>query len=676
MLKEYSASAGTALPDTAAAAPDAFAHLALKAITTSLTNPRKHFNPTRLAELTESIRASGVHQPILVRPLPGHRVADTTRDITHEIVSGERRYRASLDAGLANIPAMIRDLSDDQVLAIQLVENLQRDDLTELEEAEGYQALMAATQLTADLVGGKIGKSRSYVYARLKLLDLSQECKQAMRDGHIDATRALQIARIPDTALQTKALAESQRKDYHGEPYYSTRAFALWLQQNVMLKLENATFKITDARLVEAAGSCKDCPKRTGASPDLFADVAGTDICTDPACYHTKTEAHQAALRAKADAKGMRIIEGAEAKEICRRYGSYLEGYSRLSEQRDDAKEPATLGKLLGKDAPAPVLIENPWTKELVEAVPTDEAEGILLAKGLIKATEAQADKERAAKNLEWQINALKSKAESAINKQTKISQYEALRTAVRAMPDKAVASLLTPALLRAWLISRLDDYDNDEAIAQACCIELPEDCTDGDEYMRLHLQAAPSAQLYRAAALWMVSDDIFSMNNTLFSALAEPLSVDLDALHAQAAKKVKAETAAELAALKKQLKAATPAATPDAEPAPAATAPAAPAKASPKASARKGKMTPEEALSGIAGAMQNIEMPVGFVTGQRVRITTDTDKLGTFGKKWAGKEGTVTKRDPSGSHWDVTFKGRNGGVQMFAEDQMEALAA
>ena len=115
-------------------------------IVASTTNPRKTFNQVKLAELAESIKASGVHQPILVRPLPPERLADTFAERrrgealpTHELVAGERRWRGCQLAGVAEIPAMIRELTDAQVLEIQIVENLQREDVSELEEAEGYE---------------------------------------------------------------------------------------------------------------------------------------------------------------------------------------------------------------------------------------------------------------------------------------------------------------------------------------------------------------------------------------------------------------------------------------------------------------------------------------------------------------------------------------------------------
>ena len=115
-----------------------FATIELTLIASSLTNPRKHFNPAKLAELAESIKTSGVHQPILVRPLPGSRVADTDRKVEFELVCGERRLRASQQAGVHTIPAMIRGLTDEQVLEIQIVENLYRAAAIVMMEEDEY----------------------------------------------------------------------------------------------------------------------------------------------------------------------------------------------------------------------------------------------------------------------------------------------------------------------------------------------------------------------------------------------------------------------------------------------------------------------------------------------------------------------------------------------------------
>ena len=215
----------TAAPAPADPAAETFAQLPLAAIVSSLTNPRKTFHAERLQELAESIQASGVHQPILVRPLPGDRVLETPREVTHEIVAGERRYRASVLAGAPTIPALIRPLTDAQALEIQLVENLQRDDLTVLEEAEGYELLRATTGISAEDLATKIGRSKRYVFNRLKLLDLCQAGKDALRAGHIDASRALLIATIPSATQQQKALKEAQAvSSYNSEPVHSLKS--------------------------------------------------------------------------------------------------------------------------------------------------------------------------------------------------------------------------------------------------------------------------------------------------------------------------------------------------------------------------------------------------------------------------------------------------------------------
>lgn len=542
-----------------------FDTLPLAAIAPSLTNPRKSFNPVKLTELAESIKASGVHQPVLVRPLPGARVATTDRGVTHELIAGERRYRACQQAGLADIPVLIRNMSDDQVLECQIVENLQRDDLTALEEAEGFEALQA-TGVSIDGIADKIGKSRSYVFARLKLLDLSVECKEAMRAGQIDASRALLIARIPDTALQTKALAEATRVDYRGE-VCSVRALQNWLQANVMLKLDAARFNIADSTLVPAAGGCSTCPKRTGASPDLFADVQGVDICTDPACFHSKEAAHRASVLATAEKRGMRLIEGDEAIGVFpHQWTPGMIGYSPLTQERTDTTDgqPATLGQLLGKDLDGAVLIENPWSKELVAAVPTNEAEAMLLARGLVKAVEAKAAKKD---DIEDEIKRLKARAEKEVTKRFRDDAFAQLADVVHGCRDDLSAKMLTPDLLRAWWLRQVDEM-TDPDLAELFGLELvhPDARTNEERdaqttQIRLHVQACNSGKLYQALVLHLVMDDTPDYfygpiePPTLFEALASELGVDLDSIESEAHDAVHDEYADEIKKLKAQLK-------------------------------------------------------------------------------------------------------------------------
>lgn len=367
-----------------------FAFLNLEAIAPSPTNPRKHFDAAKLTELTESIKSGGVHQPILVRPLPGSRLEDTEREVEFEIVSGERRWRASIDAGQTKIPAMVRVLDDAQVLEIQMIENLIRADLSPMEEAEGYETLMNRTGTTVEALAAKIGKSRAYIYARLKLLDLNAECQLALREGKIDASRALLIARIPDTNLHAKALAEAMRKDFHGD-VISLRSFQNWLRANVMLHLDDAVFPIADVTLNPKAGSCHDCKKRTKAFPDLLSDVSPNidgDLCLDPECYHQKLQAHALIREASEEDEPTTDSNGPEtnkpSKNTLQDELKHLQDVVHVSTRQKafQAVTNATLDALIHADAEklksSHDVILRAWTSAMLETTETQHIERAL----------------------------------------------------------------------------------------------------------------------------------------------------------------------------------------------------------------------------------------------------------------------------------------------------------
>ncbi|WP_265280672.1 ParB/RepB/Spo0J family partition protein [Verminephrobacter aporrectodeae] len=350
----------------------------------SPSNPRKHFDQVKLGELAESIQASGVHQPILLRPLHGtHDAPDDAPVPVYELVVGARRLRACKIAQVTDVPAMIRKLTDQQALEIQVIENLQREDVTELEEAEGYEMLIGTSGLTVEQVAAKIGKSRSYVYTRLKILDLCQQARMALREGLIDFSRGLLVARIPDEVLQIKALTYCTQPDYNGDlPGY--RDFVRHVQFNYMLNLGAARFKTTDATLLPAAGSCQKCPKRTGANPDLFKDVDGPDMCTDPKCYRAKQDAHVTAVKRTALERGQRIIEGNEAKALMPHTWSEIKGYLRLDNKADspgDKPLRKLIGKAMEQQGIQPTLVINPHDgNDLVAVLSCAEVEQLLKA--------------------------------------------------------------------------------------------------------------------------------------------------------------------------------------------------------------------------------------------------------------------------------------------------------
>ncbi len=163
--------------------------------------PRRIFTKDALDELASSIKQHGILQPILVRPIPeaGNR---------YEIVAGERRWRASQQAQLHEVPVTIQYLTDEAVLELGLIENLQREDLTPLEEAEAYQQLMTRFGHTQDRVAAAVGKSRSHVANMIRLLTLPEPVKVYLREGKLSAGHARTLVTADDPVAMARAMVE------------------------------------------------------------------------------------------------------------------------------------------------------------------------------------------------------------------------------------------------------------------------------------------------------------------------------------------------------------------------------------------------------------------------------------------------------------------------------------
>lgn len=262
----------------------------------SPTNPRQRFDPAALAELADSIKQHGIMQPIVCREMPDAMRTELGTEARLEIVAGERRWRAAQLAGLYSVPALLRTLTDAQVVSLQIIENLQREGLSPIEEAEGYGRLMAQG-LTADQVSDTVGKSKAYVYAKLKLRALCPHVAQALHQGKLAESIALQIARIPVPDMQRDALAVvTQANEYSGEPM-SFRQAKAHILQSYTRNLAKAAFDPTDPSLQPAerlASTCTDCPHRLGNQPGT--EPAHANVCTDPSCYDVKTTTHNLRL--------------------------------------------------------------------------------------------------------------------------------------------------------------------------------------------------------------------------------------------------------------------------------------------------------------------------------------------------------------------------------------------
>lgn len=280
--------------------------IALDKIAESKTNPRKRFDELKLRELTENVRSHGVLQPILVRPLSNGK-ADR-----YELVAGARRYRASKAAGRESIPARVVALTDAEALEIQCVENVLRDDLHELEEAEGYSKLLAlGKDCTPDIIALKIGKSRQYVAGRLQLLKLEPKLKDSFYQGQMNVAVALRLARL-QPANQLAAFKYFQGNGHSSTEFTATvRDVDEWIKREVFLNLDSAAFKKDDATLYPEAGPCTTCAKRTGASPLLFPDLQQklANTCSDPNCFKVKVERF-VQLQVKQNPDAVKITSG------------------------------------------------------------------------------------------------------------------------------------------------------------------------------------------------------------------------------------------------------------------------------------------------------------------------------------------------------------------------------
>ncbi|MDO5123883.1 MAG: ParB/RepB/Spo0J family partition protein [Eubacteriales bacterium] len=184
--------------------PDSTVTLSLDDIEPNRGQPRTDFDPQALNALADSIRENGVLQPILVRPILGGG---------YQIVAGERRYRASRLAGLREIPAIVRELSDHKTMELALIENLQRENLSPIEEAKGYETLQTTYDMTQEQIAEAMGKSRPAIANALRLLRLPEEVQQMVRDEKLTAGHARALSSIEDAQQVIKIANEIADKN-------------------------------------------------------------------------------------------------------------------------------------------------------------------------------------------------------------------------------------------------------------------------------------------------------------------------------------------------------------------------------------------------------------------------------------------------------------------------------
>lgn len=337
--------------------------IAIELIDPCPVNPRKSFDETQLMELAVSVAKMGVTNPVTLRPVGEKRF---------ELVCGHRRVEAAKRAGLKEVPAIVRRLGDADALDVALVDNLQRVDLSPMEEADSYAVLlkhMACSDVDnvidaqefASEIALKAGKTLRYVVQRLKLLSLIEEARGVMRLGLLGLDAALLVARLqPEDQGRALLYAIDHRRGAKGKTLQERIASAVanlqseaahwyrqstlaelreWIAENIALSLKEAPWALDDAELLPQAGACTDCPKRANNNLALFGDLtAKEDACTDPACYGAKQKAFVKLTLKEAAASGAPVLklstsqsnlpikEGSTLEKTLFKRGQWVEG--------------------------------------------------------------------------------------------------------------------------------------------------------------------------------------------------------------------------------------------------------------------------------------------------------------------------------------------------------------
>lgn len=230
--------------------------------------PRGHIEEDDLRELMSSIQANGVLQPVILRP----------RDDGYELIAGERRWRAAMMAGLAEIPAIVREASDRQVAILALLENLQREDLHFFEEAEGYARLLSEFELTQEELARQVGRSQGSVANKLRLLRLPEAVREIISREMLTERHARALLAVPDEEIQSQLARECAKQGWTVRELETHAARRVAPQPR-----QRRTAVVTDARIFinefrRAAGTLRDQGFRVDMRESILSDSIRLEV--------------------------------------------------------------------------------------------------------------------------------------------------------------------------------------------------------------------------------------------------------------------------------------------------------------------------------------------------------------------------------------------------------------
>jgi ParB/RepB/Spo0J family partition protein len=342
-------------------------------------NVRQFFD--RLDDLAASIREHGLIEPLVVRP----RAAGG-----YEVGGGARRLRAAEIGKVPELLCVVRDLSDRQMVEMSLVENGDRADLHPLEEAEafwrlhfGWKGLGLDAPVPLEEIAATVHQTRGYVRGRLRLrTDLDEEVRAAFAGMRFKVAGALAFLQVASKATQRKVYAEVTAGRSEKDPIEAV-AIARLVRSKYQLRMVDARFPKKDATLVEAAGACTDCPKRTRNAPELFEGAKPEDdACTDPDCFALKKDTWAKRVTARAEAEGRLLDEGEWRKAFkggaTANPGAVAYDSPWLALDAECYEDPKlrTWKDLLGKKAPPSKVAVDPagWPRDVVARADAVEA--------------------------------------------------------------------------------------------------------------------------------------------------------------------------------------------------------------------------------------------------------------------------------------------------------------
>jgi ParB family chromosome partitioning protein len=293
-------------------AESGFESLELSSLIESKRNIRKVFDPKEQADLVESIKRYGVLSPLIVRPVGNNG--------KYEIIAGARRFRASGEAGLKEVPCRVVKVENDTALEVIVVDNLQRVNPHPLEEAESFKEILELSDGDIEGLCNKVGKKRPYVMKRLALTSLLDKGKKLYLMGKMTEGHAVLLARLqPNDQKEAIEFLESDDA--------SVGSLKAWIEEELMLEIVKAPWDKADEKLYAKAGPCTTCPKRTSVSKELFDDVKAGDRCTDGACFKIKMKNHIDSIQKTLEKQGHKVYGIWDSYKTKAEAGTLLQGH-------------------------------------------------------------------------------------------------------------------------------------------------------------------------------------------------------------------------------------------------------------------------------------------------------------------------------------------------------------